>query len=436
MIRTVADLLHELMQREAAKLDEVAVKHGPTIGDMYEGLTQHVLSRAVPSEFGLRVVSGFIEDGLGSFSGEIDCMLVSGKGKAIPYTGKYVWHTKDVIAVVEIKKSLYGQDLADAFNHLADVKNVERRYIDSGQADASRSPDLTLVYRTFGQITGKTVSSLQDFARLPLADRAVFNALVSERLGSIRVIFGYRGFRSEKNFRDSLHEVIQRKSGKAGLGIAGFPHLVVSGEYALVKANGLPYVPFAVPPEWHFYCSTRASNPLIFLLELIWTRLGEDYSLGGLWGEDLEEDVVHAFLSARARVRDERPTWEITYHDWPKDVLRSTSALVKPWEPTYLDNEQAAVFSALLRGNEVDVRQPELLAFLAERRADIDQFIASMVATQLVALNGTRIELITERCKIIPLPDGRIVVADDNTGRLTRWVIAKYGDGFDTEPRS
>ena len=35
--------------------------------------------------------------------------------------GIYQWHVKDVIAVFEVKKNLFGGDLSDAYLHLRDV---------------------------------------------------------------------------------------------------------------------------------------------------------------------------------------------------------------------------------------------------------------------------------------------------------------------------
>lgn len=114
MIRTVADFLHQLVEAEVARLDAVDIVHGPTIGEMYEGLSADLLRRAVPEQLGLRVVDGFITDGLGNRSGQVDCMLVRGSGDPIPYTDAFVWPVKDVIAVFEIKKRLHHDDLVDA----------------------------------------------------------------------------------------------------------------------------------------------------------------------------------------------------------------------------------------------------------------------------------------------------------------------------------
>ncbi|MER8083592.1 DUF6602 domain-containing protein [Streptomyces sp. NPDC094048] len=87
MIRTVADLLSGIIRDELPKLDDAPVKHAPTIGDMYEGLSSDVLNRALPDGLGLRVVSGFARDGHGRLSGQLDCMVVRGEGERLPYTG-------------------------------------------------------------------------------------------------------------------------------------------------------------------------------------------------------------------------------------------------------------------------------------------------------------------------------------------------------------
>ena len=41
-------------------------------------------------------------------------------------------------------------------------------------------------------------------------------------------------------------------------------------------------------------------------------------------------------------------------------------------------------------------------------------------------MNGNVLELLTEGCVVSGLPDGQFVAADDNTGRLTRWIAKRY----------
>src|SRR4051812_13596037 len=58
MIRTVAELLQEVLAAELPLLDESPVVHAPSIGAMYEGLSGKILSAAIPDQLGLRVVTG------------------------------------------------------------------------------------------------------------------------------------------------------------------------------------------------------------------------------------------------------------------------------------------------------------------------------------------------------------------------------------------
>ncbi|MGO8760384.1 MAG: DUF6602 domain-containing protein, partial [Desulfobaccales bacterium] len=86
MITTIADIFKGIIDEEKRKLDEFSLKHGPTIGNMYEGLTNNILNRVIPPGLNLRIESGFIYDQNNVMTGQIDCMLVKGEGTKIPYT--------------------------------------------------------------------------------------------------------------------------------------------------------------------------------------------------------------------------------------------------------------------------------------------------------------------------------------------------------------
>jgi hypothetical protein len=434
VIKTVADFLHALMQREAQELEGLAIPHGPTIGDMYEGLTQEVLARAMPGDLGLRVVSGFIEDGRGALSGQIDCMLVTGNGRQLPRLERYIWHIKDVIAVLEIKKNLYSRELADAFDHLETVQKVGLAYVKSGEVYETMNLNGTLMNRAFSQITGHLAPNANnyrtEFPKAPPFDRAVYSALLNERIGAIRVIFGYRGFKNEKKFRDSLYEVLSARSGKRGIGIAGFPHLVVSGQYVLVKANGMPYAAHSsTPNQWNFYVTAKVANPLLILLEFIWTRVGEDFTLRGPWGDDLDADLMHLFMSAQLEQIGDSDAWGISYHSASNERLKQSPNPL-PWQPVILDEDQVAVLGVIFKVGYIDFASVEIWQWAAARRLNLDALQTELLASRLVAMDGSRMELITEHCKVLALPDGRFAAEDDNTGRLTRWARAEYGDWF------
>lgn len=115
MISDMASLLKAFLDTEALKIAEQGITHGPTIGDMYEGLARETLSRTIPGGLDIRVVKGFIESVNGSLSSQIDCMIVTGEGRQLPHTDSYVWPIGDVLVVIEIKKNLYGKELRSSF---------------------------------------------------------------------------------------------------------------------------------------------------------------------------------------------------------------------------------------------------------------------------------------------------------------------------------
>src|SRR5205807_8698596 len=124
MIRTISDLVNSFATEEAKKLAQYQLNHGPTIGSMYEGLSADLIHLAIPRDLGLQVVSGFVVDAEGGMSGQMDCMLVRGEGEQVPYTQQCKWPVWDVLAVFEVKKTLYGSALKEALVHLRSVHDA------------------------------------------------------------------------------------------------------------------------------------------------------------------------------------------------------------------------------------------------------------------------------------------------------------------------
>ncbi|MCL8250068.1 hypothetical protein AERO_01615 [Aeromicrobium fastidiosum] len=435
MINTVAELLRELMLKERAVLDANVVTHAPTIGDMYEGLSQDLLGRSLPADLGLQVVSGFIEDGAGAQSGQIDCMLVRGDGTAIPYTDGFLWHVKDVIAVFEIKKTLYGNELKDAFQHLNQVRDLEKSY--NASLTGNDPVDIKSALRAFGQIARRMPPAYDQIDSLRPEQRFLFHTLVSEHLGVLRIIIGYHGFKSEHNFRLALVKYLEENIGKSGFGAGSFPQLIVSGDYSMVKANGQPYsLPLMEDDWWPFYFSTPV-NPVLMILEMVWTRLHRLFNLGNLWGEDLEIEVPHALLLAKAELTDDsRPGWNFRFVNTTATSLKNLGEF-EAWSPAFLTRAQWVVLHALCVGNDVRFDDDALLVLLAEEGVDdANAFWAALLDTSLVARSGdgSELVLITVNCQTAVLPDGRYVAAENNTGRLSRWIRAEFG--IDAMPMS
>jgi hypothetical protein len=296
MIEKFSDILRAFMDEEAKKLAEFKMKHAPTIGSMYEGLSAKILEAALPVELDLRVVSGFAVDKLGNMSGQMDCMLVRGAGEAIPHTSSFKWPIQDVLAVFEIKKRLTYADLKDSFNHLRQINESYRAFLDQMGSDAKLN--LRSAIRAFGQITGVHSNGRTD--DVPEHLQMLHYTLMIEQLSPVRIVWAYGGYKRQSTLRAAmirlLNDAATGTDGQ-GFGVPSFPQLISSNGISLVKGNGQPYSVQLQGEYWPFYFSST-TNPLRIMLELIWTKISITYDMPGPPDDDLTEEVFAPFLSA------------------------------------------------------------------------------------------------------------------------------------------
>lgn len=427
MIRTVADLLSELLRNALPLLDASEISHAPTIGDMYEGLSRDILERAIPEGLGLKVVEGFATDGNGNISGQLDCMLVHGEGSQLPFTNTFVWHVKDIIAVIEVKKTLRSSEMADALRQLQSVFALEEQYRERAAAEsADISVDIRPALQAFATTT-RQVADHDNIEELPIEDQMIFHALIVEHVSVVRIVIGHHGFKSETAFRRALLRLIESNLGEEGFSPTSLPQLIISGNYSLVKANGRPYVARKISGEWPFYLSSPL-NPLLLLMELIWTRLAELFDVTNLWGEDLELEVLHPLLLARGELRG----WHYTIVD-PSGKQLKAAASMESWSPAYLTLEEFVVLQQLCRGKEVRLDDENLLAWLSGREVSVNSLRDKLLDTALVAIQGLQLQLIAHDCLCAILPSGEYVAAENNSGRMTRWLMKRMAEARQDE---
>ncbi|MGH4018640.1 MAG: DUF6602 domain-containing protein [Pseudonocardiaceae bacterium] len=362
MIRTVAELLSDIIRDELPLLDTSEIRHAPTIGDMYKGLSADLLGRAIPEGLGLKVVTGFATNGDGNLSGQFDCMLVHGEGKPVPYTDAFVWHVKDIIAVIDVKKTLHGPEMADALEQLRSVKTLESNYRSISAADSPDEPvDIKPALTAFAETTRRVAPRYEDLGDLSVEEQMIFHALVIEQTSIIRIVLGLHGIKSELAFRKALVELLRANIGINDYSPGCFPQLIISGSYSLAKANGRPY-------------STRFVN----------------------------------------RELSSVPTME-------------------PWSPAFVTLEESVILQRLCAGTNVRMDDTELLKWLQERDVEPEVLRDNLLETGLVEIKDQELQLITRDCLCAILPSGEYAAAENNTGRLTRWIAKQRASASNPE---
>lgn len=421
MIHDIANLLRSFAEKEVEVLEGAGIKHAPTIGEMYEGLTADILGRAIPPGLDLRVVSGFAEDDDGQLSNQIDCMLVRGEGKSIPYTSNFKWHIKDVIAVIEVKKNLFSKGLDEAYHQLREVFETHSRWIQKAKGGGLQN--VAPSRRSFSEITGVVAPQYKQLKELPPELEYIFHTIVGDQFSPIRIAFGYGGFTSEHGLRKGFLKLLEDKILQPGYGPQAFPQLIVAGGASLVKFSGHPYR-CAMNDDKMLLVASSAANPLLIMLELIWTRLSYIQPMPKLFGEDLKLEGFTPLLWAKLAEHPENPDrygWMLTADTISKKILEQSPTSTN-WEPDELTAEQYVIMNRLCLGETIDVRDTELHSYITDAGLDFDNFVDSLIETRLVARNGNELELTTVECACMILPDGRYIAAENNTGRLTRWV--------------
>jgi hypothetical protein len=380
MITSVATLLRELMDKEAAKLKQQNITHGPTIGAMYEGLTRDILDRAIPTSLHLHIVEGFIEDAQGQHSPQIDVMLVAGEGRQLPYTDSYVWPIQNVIAVIEVKKNLFGTDLDDAFRKL---RCVMQMHVACLQTSADGPPNMPLMVEAFARLTGYHPLNGQAVDALPRELSGIFHTLFVEHLAPVRVIFGYEGYTDEFSLRNGLFKYLEdHMAMPAGFGIGSLPDLIVCRRNTLLKMTGRPYISPMVDGWWLAIVSNN-ENPLRMLIELIWTRLSYQFQQQFPMDDTLQMERLAPAFFTRVAERDGRIGWEYRFHD----LTRKRLSAIEPtsWKPTAIDQPECMILLLVSRLGELDVRDANFRLSLIKEGIEPDPLIARLVERRMLA---------------------------------------------------
>ena len=412
MIETVNQLLEELKKQGLSLIEpNLNIGHNPTIGRMYEGLTKTLMDQAIFSGLNLRVASGKISNSNGDFSRQIDCMIVIGEGKNIPFTEEYVYDVNDVIMVIEVKKKLFSGELSDAYGNLKSVIDI---------ATPRDSMGVELLRDAFSGITKMELPNREDVNKLDFGTQMLYHALLVEAFLPIRVVLGYDGFASEYSLRDKFCEYLTKaqngKEGAKGFGATSLPNLVIAGENSLIKTNGMPY---AITTDTNEYCwiASYRCKPLLLLLELLWTRLTYKFAISSsIFGDNLKIENLAPLLLAKAHEHG----WEYKVIPYSKAALEKMEE-ASEWNPTFVTNTEFILVNELCR-HDVFI-DAALENYVISKGENLEEIISRLMDERLITREGNTLKLLTKQCKCLIHPTYGFCVGEDCDGRFTKWIV-------------
>ncbi|GAB6613369.1 DUF6602 domain-containing protein [Bacillus cereus] len=414
MIENILDLLEALKEKGINEIEPfLKVKHGPMIGNMYEGLTKKILETAIFKELDLKVVTGKIFNKNGDMSNQIDCMIVEGEGEKLPYSDEYLWDIRNVIAIIEVKKNLYSDELESAYLNLksaADLKLPEENM------------KISLLRDSYKSIVHEELPLHNDVEKLPFHKQMIYHSLVMDSYIPARIIFGYTGYKGEHNLREAFVKYLKENLNQKGFGVVSFPNLVICDEYSLIKTNGMPYAtPIEADDFWVFYCSYN-KNPLLLMIEILWTRISYKYKVTDIFGDDLKMQGLRPLLKGKAIHKKKRIGWEYNVIEISKDQLEQFVESYE-WSPVFLEETQFTVINGLCMGMSANINDSNFTKIISANQTNVEQFIKDLVNTNLVYIDSNgHISLLTDECICMILPDGRLVAGENKDNRLMNWV--------------
>jgi hypothetical protein len=388
------------------------VRHPTVVGDMYEGLTGELLRKALPFP-NVGVSTGFIEDERGKLSPQLDRLVVLGEGREVPYSSARVFPIKDVVAVLEVKKSLYARDLSKGYDNLREVGQLE-----PSTAGVHRH----VVEGAFHCITGRACAD--DPLSMPEPWRTIYLCLAKEGCLPARILIGYHGYKSLEKFRLAVGEHVEANLRQNGFGPLSWPSLVLNERYAIGKNDGFPYNTRVEPDgTWPFMLSSSTTPPLRALLEVLWTRLTMRFGEpDGLFGEDLELECWERLLDFQLDTA--LRGWLVTDHS--KLDVREPRRGPTRWQPVELSLAEFTVANWFCGGSELDVNTPPKVALASN--AELEQALKGLVEKKLVGSypdQPNKFRLLTRQLGLVLSPQGKFLAGENISGQLSRWVASE-----------
>ncbi len=419
MINTVSELLKKFVEAEKIVLNKHNIKHPPTIGKMYEGLTKDVLDQSIPEKLNLTVsTESFI---LGCDT-ELDVILSEGEGELIPHTNSFRFKPSQVIAVIQVKKTLSSREMANSYNNLLQVA-------DSCQKDIHPIEGFMFI-DSFKHICHKEVSAF-DNGLLNKQEEAIYYSLMMDSFFPLRIVLGYNGYKTEYGLRNSFADFLESNISPTpirGFSPISFPNLVISDNFSLIKLTGCPYsVPLGnIEAGWWEIMTSSHYNPWYIFLEMLWTKLSYRFHISpmNLFGDTLKTEPHSPFLRAKIHLNKEKEPdgWEYDYLVLSEKKLAAHNR-IQEWEPLVVDTVQATVLLTLNQ-HKINIKNAtELEEFVKKNGYPSLLYVITFLEKKgFVAIEGEEVSLLVKQVGFEITREGKMYAFDGSDNKMYQWL--------------
>ncbi|MEE4634107.1 DUF6602 domain-containing protein [Pseudomonas sp. SDO528_S397] len=419
-MKVLAEILRKLYDQKIALLNGHRSKQSTLTGSMYEGLTIELLEKVDLSRYGVKVVSGVITSG-DEESEQIDCMVVVGEGTPFPCTPHFSYPMEQVVAVFEVKKTLYSTGLNKAYGQLEEVFQLSKRDYQRREAQGTLEFSTRRPAQEFLSLFGEWPCHYEENAKLTFNQRVVYHSLVRDRLTPLRIAIGYNGYKTEKGLRDALYNLYRDNEEVEGYGVINMPNLMISEGYSVIKLNGMPYKGIwnEESEEWCWLGSSSV-DPMLLILELLYDRVELMLGIELDRGDDQGEEPSFPLMVSKPMARPGAAQgWIHQYIDAP---IPKQDPQQRIWAPLKISTAEKEFLKLLDQQGPQLAGSEKLVGFMDEHEIeDIRESMRTLFATRIV-LQTDDVFCICAGHWVVAKVGGEFYCGDNAGQRFEKWL--------------
>ncbi|MEM9414272.1 MAG: DUF6602 domain-containing protein [Planctomycetota bacterium] len=469
MISSFQKLVEELIQNSLIDASDFqkaypGLRHGPTLGDMYEDITRKALKASMLESFDLNVVDGFIQWDDKTLSSQQDTMIVLGSGTRIPGTNRSVYQAQNVIATVEVKKTLARKNLEESLAKFCTLSmDHVRKFMFKSDGPFTNGYS-RLYYHACRYMLRRSMPLSSKPPDYSSRDSVISTAIALCSITPLKIVWGFDGYKTEHGLAKAFVEIVQEILGNESicppgdltLRLNAFPDLVISNEVSIVRANGMPFAATSDVDNAVCLYGSHHVNPIFCLLNILWYRIllltsTQGFSdLGNGQVPTLKELVV--LVPADPPVHGVQQPVKLLFQDdfsWERNHLPDyeASPMLKTGPVPYVTLRYAG--SAEHKSTGIDISDPDAFleglrrrlhslqstyfepffpdynraAFSRAQASTYEECIAELLATNLFYIVNDRLYTCAAQSAAVISADGEITIGDVRFGGLGKWFF-------------
>jgi len=416
MIKTMLDFIEKIYDKKYKEIEQYlnVVTHPVTVGNMYEGLTKSIVKSAFGSIPELHICEGFIKNyRTGQISRQTDVIIYTGQCDKIPETDSKIINIDNVLAFIEVKKTLRKKELADFYQKQGEIYEL---------SDSETPYDAELFHQLTKQVFGINELNDENIKNYPKLYYYLYHVLKVENASPLRICLGYDGIKKETTLRDNFESVIydRNKDNLSHTGMNSLPSLIICNDLCLIKAIGFPVACLCEKNKPYPIMLSQKCNTMKLLLQVLISKIESKMDVRfELENDDFSKNSFNDFLLANI---DEEKDYTIYYkYDYDAKELSENDGKEIPWSPIEITDYEHLIINKLAKLSYVENPMIRLDNNIFKGH-NLKVELSNLLNNRFVSIHDDVVELVSTECMTV-IWDGKFWLGENCSGQMMNWIL-------------